>query len=70
MKAIIQRVIKAQVKVNQKIISSINKSYLVFIGFCQDDDEKKQKKWLKKSSDASRKKSFSKNRPVWCLYGS
>lgn len=48
MKAIVQRVIKAQVKINQKIISSINKGYLIFIGFCQGDDEKKTEKMADK----------------------
>lgn len=39
MKAIVQRVLKAQVKVGKKTISQIKKGYLVFIGFCQEDKE-------------------------------
>jgi len=39
MKAIVQRVKKADVTVDQKIVGSINRGLLVFLGVEQDDDE-------------------------------
>jgi len=39
MKAVIQRVTKASVSVNKKIISQINNGLLIFLGIAIDDDE-------------------------------
>jgi len=48
MKAVIQRVKKASIKVNSKLINSINKGLCVLIGFEKDDNEEKIDKMLKK----------------------
>ncbi len=38
--AVVQRVKKASVLINNETYSQIGKGYLIFIGFCQDDNEK------------------------------
>lgn len=45
MKAVVQRVKKAKVSVNNKIISQIGRGFLVFLGIAQNDTEK-QVDWL------------------------
>lgn len=45
MKAVVQRVKKAKVSVNNKIISQIGHGFLVFLGIAQNDTEK-QVDWL------------------------
>jgi len=47
MRAVVQRVKKAKVFVNNKIISQINSGFLVFLGIAQDDTEK-ELDWLVK----------------------
>jgi len=47
MKAVIQRITKASVEVNQKIISKINTGLLIFLGITNDDDDS-DIKWLSK----------------------
>lgn len=41
MKLVIQRVKKASVTVDEKIVGKIDKGLLVFIGITHDDNEKK-----------------------------
>ena len=48
MKAVIQRVSKANVKVNEKIINEINNGLLILIGFEKDDTKEKLDKMVKK----------------------
>ncbi len=48
MRFVIQRVIGAEVKVNQKIIGKIDKGLLVFVGICGSDTEEIADKMLKK----------------------
>lgn len=48
MRAICQRVKYAKLFVNNKLISEINKGFLVYIGFCDEDDESNIQKSLKK----------------------
>ena len=40
MKAVIQRVLKAELKVNNKLISEIDKGFIVFLGVEEGDSEK------------------------------
>jgi len=47
MKTVIQRVKKAKVIVDKKVVSQINSGFLVFLGIGQDDTEK-QADWLAK----------------------
>ncbi|MCX7881408.1 MAG: D-aminoacyl-tRNA deacylase [Patescibacteria group bacterium] len=46
--AIIQRVKKASVSVENKLISKIKKGYAILVGFCQDDNEKIVEKMAEK----------------------
>ena len=48
MKAIIQRVIKASVEVDRKLINKIDKGLCILIGFEKDDTEEKLQKMVKK----------------------
>ena len=48
MKAVIQRVIKASVEVDRKLINKIDKGLCVLIGFEKDDTEEKLDKIIKK----------------------
>jgi len=48
MKAVIQRVIKASVEVDGKLINKIDKGLCVLIGFEKDDTEKNLEKMIKK----------------------
>jgi len=48
MKAVIQRVIKASVEVDRKLINKIDKGLCVLIGFEKDDTEEKLQKMVKK----------------------
>ncbi len=50
MKFVIQRVTKASVTVEGKIIGSINKGFLVFIGVCNDDTRETADKMIKKTA--------------------
>lgn len=46
--AVIQRVKKAKVFVENKIYSEINKGYAILIGFCENDNEKTAEKMAEK----------------------
>ena len=48
MKAVIQRVIEASVKVNGELINEIKNGLVVLIGFEKDDNEEKLDKMIKK----------------------
>ena len=48
MKAVIQRVIEANVKVDGKLINEIKKGLVVLIGFEKDDNDEKLSKMIKK----------------------
>ena len=48
MKALIQRVLKASVEINNKIYSQINNGYLVFVGVEKDDCEKQAQELAQK----------------------
>ncbi len=48
MKAIIQRVSKANVKVDERLINEINQGFCVLIGFEKEDTEEKLDKMVKK----------------------
>ncbi len=48
MKFVIQRVDSASVKVEGKVVGSIGKGFLVFIGVGQGDTEEEADKYLKK----------------------
>ena len=48
MKAVIQRVIKASVEVDEKLINKINEGYCILIGFEKDDNDEKLDKMIKK----------------------
>ena len=50
MKFVIQRVTHASVTVEEKIIGSINKGFLVLIGICNDDTEDTADKMIKKTA--------------------
>ena len=49
MKAVIQRVLSAQLKVEDKIISSINKGYVIFLGVSVGDGEDSVNYMVKKN---------------------
>ena len=51
MKAVVQRVVQASVKVNGEIIAAIDKGLLVFIGVGKGDSEKDAEALAKKISD-------------------
>ena len=40
MRAVVQRVKKAEVKVNKRVVGSINKGVLIFLGVAKEDSEK------------------------------
>ena len=48
MRLLVQRVIKANVKVDDKIIGKINKGFLVFLGITHTDDEQTAEYLVKK----------------------
>jgi len=48
MKAVIQRVIKASVKVDEKLVNKINGGYCILIGFEKNDNDEKLDKIIKK----------------------
>jgi len=48
MKAVIQRVIKASVEVDEKLINKSNEGYCILIGFEKDDNDEKLDKMIKK----------------------
>jgi len=48
MKAVIQRVSKASVEVDNKLVNEINRGFCVLIGFEKDDTEEKLDKMIKK----------------------
>lgn len=48
MRAVCQRVKNAKLYVNEQLISEIDKGFLVYIGFCDDDNEQSLAKPLKK----------------------
>ncbi|CAH0731937.1 unnamed protein product, partial [Brenthis ino] len=48
MKAVIQRVMNAKVTVNGEVISSIGQGACVFIGICNNDNEKDMEKFARK----------------------
>ena len=50
MKFVIQRVTQASVTVEEKIIGSIDKGFLVLIGICNDDTEDTADKMIKKTA--------------------
>lgn len=46
--AVIQRVKKAHVQINNRITAQIKNGYLILIGFCQEDNQEKVKKMAEK----------------------
>lgn len=48
MKFVIQRVAKASVSIEQKVVGEIGKGFLVLIGICEEDDEAVADKMIKK----------------------
>lgn len=48
MKFVIQRVAKASVTIEQKVVGEIEKGFLVLIGICEEDDEAVADKMIKK----------------------
>lgn len=48
MKIVVQRVSKAEVKIDDKIIGKANKGLLLFVGFSKDDEEKDLKYFVDK----------------------
>ncbi|MDO5146598.1 MAG: D-aminoacyl-tRNA deacylase [Eubacteriales bacterium] len=51
MKAVIQRVTKASVSIEEKVVGSIGQGYLVLLGVAQEDTEEDLKKLAKKMLD-------------------
>ncbi len=50
MKAVLQRVLSASVEVNQQVIASIDKGYLIYLGIATDDTEADMQALAKKVS--------------------
>ena len=48
MRLLIQNVLNANVKINEKIVGSISRGFCVFVGFCEGDNENIVKKMVDK----------------------